>query len=393
MNKFFVLSMARGGWGIIPCIIALSIFFLPSVTESKSFFTLSTRDVKGFVVEDEQSNHAWYVNPMSRERFFIGTTSDLSTVVKINMVGISEMNFSRLIRNPIFAGKYKGVLFIRVEHRGEVWYVDPGTDVPKYLGSIDSFSMIQKIAKLIPQEVIKPIRVSGKSPSWLIVPDAYRARIVSSGFTRPRVLAFDQGGNLFVSDFAEKGKISVLFDSNEDGVLDSKKVIVPNLYNPHGIAFADNKLYVAAEYAVYSWFYSDKKRSVISPPTKVMALPAGGEKFAGQGHKTRTIVNGGDGYVYLSVGSNCDQCAESDAVYASIQRINIKTGSHATYARGLRNTVFFDKDPLTGFLWGNDMGQDNLGRDIPPDELNKLTVGDYGWPYCYGEQMSAPNMK
>ncbi len=374
---------------VVGFVAALCISSFPFVSHAKTFFTVSTQEIKGFVVEDEQVNHAWYVNPRTRERFFIEHPADLLPVVAMNMVGISEVNFSRALQNVAFARKFNGMLFLRVHHHGEVWYIDPGSGALSRLGRLDSFSAIQKLSKLVPQEALKQIRVSVKSPSWIGVPDGYTARISATGFQRPRVLAFDSSGHLFVSDLSEKGSISAFIDTDSDGVFDSKKIIVPNLYNPHGIAFTDNKLYVATEFALYSWFYSDKKVSVISPPTKVMALPAGGEKFAGQGHKTRTIINGNDGYLYLSIGSNCDHCVDGDERYASIQRINIQSGKHDAYARGLRNTVFFVKDLHTGDWWGNDMGQDNLGQDLPPDELNNLTLGgQYGWPYCYGNQIS-----
>jgi glucose/arabinose dehydrogenase len=55
------------------------------------------------------------------------------------------------------------------------------------------------------------------------------------------------------------------------------------------------------------------------------------------------------------------------------------------FASGLRNTVFFTFDK-NGTIWGNDMGRDFLGDNLPPDELNTITENaNYGWPYCYGD--------
>ena len=35
---------------------------------------------------------------------------------------------------------------------------------------------------------------------------------------------------------------------------------------------------------------------------------------------------------------------------------------------------------------------DNLGDDIPPDEINILRSGQhYGWPYCYGNNIPDPS--
>lgn len=62
------------------------------------------------------------------------------------------------------------------------------------------------------------------------------------------------------------------------------------------------------------------------------------------------------------------------------------------FARGVRNTVGFDWDPRTGQLWFTDNGRDNLGNELPPDELNHApTVGlHFGYPFCHSGNISDP---
>jgi glucose/arabinose dehydrogenase len=61
-------------------------------------------------------------------------------------------------------------------------------------------------------------------------------------------------------------------------------------------------------------------------------------------------------------------------------------------ATGIRNTVGFDWEPQTGDLWFTDNGRDNLGNDVPPDELNHVTrTGlDFGFPGCHGMGIRDP---
>ena len=55
------------------------------------------------------------------------------------------------------------------------------------------------------------------------------------------------------------------------------------------------------------------------------------------------------------------------------------------FAKGLRNAIGLDFDPKTGVLWANDMGQDGLGDDFPPDEINRVEDGKhFGFPYWVG---------
>ena len=62
------------------------------------------------------------------------------------------------------------------------------------------------------------------------------------------------------------------------------------------------------------------------------------------------------------------------------------------FARGIRNTVGFDWDPLSKKLWFTDNGRDWLGDDLPPDELNYAPEKgmDFGFPYRYGNNVPDP---
>jgi glucose/arabinose dehydrogenase len=80
-------------------------------------------------------------------------------------------------------------------------------------------------------------------------------------------------------------------------------------------------------------------------------------------------------------------CREKDDKRSAILVSDLDGSDLNLFASGLRNTVFFDFD-AQGRMWGNDMGRDFLGDDLPPDELNIIEAGrDYGWPYCYGKNV------
>jgi glucose/arabinose dehydrogenase len=55
------------------------------------------------------------------------------------------------------------------------------------------------------------------------------------------------------------------------------------------------------------------------------------------------------------------------------------------FASGLRNAAFSAVNPTTGELWATENSRDNLGDNLPPDEINIIRAGfNYGWPICYG---------
>ena len=71
-------------------------------------------------------------------------------------------------------------------------------------------------------------------------------------------------------------------------------------------------------------------------------------------------------------------------------------------ASGLRNSVFFDWSYVDGKMWATEMGRDNLGDNLPPDEINIISgpstdargqssIPNFGWPICYGKNIHDTN--
>ncbi|MCH7640795.1 PQQ-dependent sugar dehydrogenase [Patescibacteria group bacterium] len=227
----------------------------------------------------------------------------------------------------------------------------------------------EDIAKFLPQ---------GSNLSYpLTIPPGFRLAVFADASDRgmPRVLTFDPNGVLFAS-LTKAGVVVALPDEDKDGIADEVKVVLSELNRPHGLFFHGENLYVAETDKVVRYEYNPENLFV-ADGEKLFDLPGRGRHF------TRTIKVL-DGKLYTSVGSSCDVCVEKDERLAAILVSNLDGSDLRVFARGLRNTVFFDFDS-EGRIWGSDMGRDFLGDFLPPDELNIIEDGaDYGWPYCYG---------
>lgn len=195
-----------------------------------------------------------------------------------------------------------------------------------------------------------------------------------------RDLEFSPEGTL-ISSVTRMGKIIALPDENEDGKADSVKDILTNLDNPHGIAFYNGKLFVAEETRLvrYNWDGQNLKATL----DKVFFdLPKAGNHF------TRSILFDQNGKLYVSVGSTCNACIESNPWYAAIIVSDSDGNDPRIFASGLRNSVFMAINPNSKEIWATDMGRDLLGDDVPPDEVNIIREGkNYGWPNCYGDKV------
>jgi glucose/arabinose dehydrogenase len=224
-----------------------------------------------------------------------------------------------------------------------------------------------------------PLNSETQTLSPFKIQDGYRMDVFADlRNDLPRVLAFDDNGNLIVS-LTSKGKIAVLADKDLDLKSESKVDLITGLNRPHGIALDGNYLYVAETDGVSRYLYNSREM-LIGEKELLFSLPAGGR------HYTRTIVIN-DNKLYTSVGSSCDVCVEENPFRASILVSDLDGKNLKIFAKGLRNTVFFSFDRY-GKMWGADMGRDGLGDSMPPEEINIIEEGgDYGWPYCYSSQI------
>lgn len=194
-----------------------------------------------------------------------------------------------------------------------------------------------------------------------------------------RVMALGPDGAVYVSETGAN-KVVRVWDMNGDNIADSVRTVVDGLNGPSGLAFHKGYLYIANTNGVVRVQLSARGVASASP-VSVNSLPGGG------GHSTRTIVFGADSAMYVSVGSSCNLCVETDSERASVVRFNEDGSNGRVFSRGLRNAVGLAVNPTTNKLWVSQNERDNVPPDhqnLPPEEINILQDGkDFGWPYCY----------
>jgi glucose/arabinose dehydrogenase len=219
------------------------------------------------------------------------------------------------------------------------------------------------------------------------LPPGFTLGVYAEGIPNARFLRFTSAGDLLVSSPREKAVFILARDANGDGRADSVKKLLTGLDAPHGLDFVDDWLYVAETGAVKRVRFDAANGSVTGNVETVLpGLPTGGN------HWTKTIRMGPDGWMYVSMGSTCNVCLETEPRRATIARFKPDGSGYETYATGLRNSVGFDWRPADGQLYATDNGRDLLGDDIPPCELNKIEQGKfYGWPFLYGNNVPDPD--
>jgi len=219
----------------------------------------------------------------------------------------------------------------------------------------------------------------------LKVPEGFKISLYADGLNAPRMLRVAEAGVLV--SLPHEGKVLLLQDNDGDGRADKREPVVENLNRPHGIDLHGGWLYVAETDAVGRMAFNSKTGQVEGAYQRILTgLPSD------NGHWTRTVKFGPDGWLYVTVGSSCNVCIEEKPARAAMLRLRPDGREQQLYATGLRNSVDFDWSPLDGEVYATDNGRDWLGDAFPPDELNHIVEGGfYGWPYASGNKVSDPD--
>src|SRR5688572_271005 len=248
------------------------------------------------------------------------------------------------------------------------------------------------------------------------LPAGVCATVFADSIGQARHIAVASNGDVYVTleGTEPKGKpqpaaVIALRDATGDGRADVTAKI--GTTGNTGIALATGYLYVDEGTRIVRYKRGDAELSPSGPREVVVQnlplLP---------GHRARNIAIGGDGALYVNVGSHTNSCQKQDRATASpgndpctelntragIWRFDAtKTGQSfspaARYATGIRNGMGMTIRPNDGALFVAQHGRDQLRdnwptvfpttkyqAENPGEELLQVSAGDdFGWPYCY----------
>ncbi len=194
-------------------------------------------------------------------------------------------------------------------------------------------------------------------------------------------------------DTGPSNRITLLRDTNGDGVPDVQSVFLDHLNSPFGVALVGNDLYVADTDAIVRYPYTPGETKITAPGTVLTQLPGGPIDH----HWTKSLLASPDGsLLYVGVGSNSnitENGIEAEKNRAAIWEVDRASGRARIFASGLRNPNGLCWEPQTGALWAVVNERDELGPNLVPDYMTSVKDGAfYGWPYSYYGQHVDPRV-
>jgi glucose/arabinose dehydrogenase len=186
-------------------------------------------------------------------------------------------------------------------------------------------------------------------------------------------------------------RITLLRDTDHDGVAETRTVFLQNLNSPFGMTLVGNDLYVADTDRLLRFNYEAGVTEIKSQPIKVVDLPGGTLNH----HWTKNVIASKDGSkLYVTVGSNSnvgENGLDKEEGRAAIWEVDRATGNHRIFASGIRNPNGLAWEPTSGALWTAVNERDEIGSDLVPDYITSVKDGGfYGWPFSYyGQHVDA----
>jgi glucose/arabinose dehydrogenase len=217
----------------------------------------------------------------------------------------------------------------------------------------------------------------------LRLPPGFTIEIYAAPVPDAREMALGPKGIVFVGSRTAGNVYAIIPDAkNTHGT--RVLTIATGLNMPNGVAFQNGSLYVAEISRITRYDFINNRLQ--HPVVMTSSLPTDTE------HGWRFISFGPDKKLYIAIGMPCNVCLKQDPRFGTISRMNADGTHFEIYAKGIRNSVGFDWDPITHQLWLTDNGRDWMGDNLPPDKLNYApTPGlDFGFPYYDGKDLPDP---
>ncbi len=112
------------------------------------------------LLQVEDKGRAWYVNPLNNLRYYLGSPADAYNLMRKLALGISNDNFSKF-KNNTASANLAGRILLKVEDKGEAYYVNPTNLKLYYLGRpSDAFAVMRNLGLGISNENIYQLGIS-----------------------------------------------------------------------------------------------------------------------------------------------------------------------------------------------------------------------------------------
>jgi len=120
---------------------------------------LTDRLAGRILLQVEQIGQAWYLDPVSRQRYYLGRPDDAFNLMRKFGLGVSNQDFNYFTEVGV-PSRLAGRIILLVEKNGEAFYINPIDQVLHYLGRPnDAFRVMREVSLGITNQNINQIEI------------------------------------------------------------------------------------------------------------------------------------------------------------------------------------------------------------------------------------------
>lgn len=137
--------------------LAIFLSTIPSLAQAQ---TLAERLAGRILLQVEAHGEAWYVDPVSKQRYFLGHAEDAYALMRAKGLGIRHATLETY-RASRFPKALSGRILLDVEQHGEAYYILPTTLQGLYLGTAsDAYDIMRRYGLGIRNDQLTFIRIA-----------------------------------------------------------------------------------------------------------------------------------------------------------------------------------------------------------------------------------------
>ncbi len=142
--------------------------FLP-VYQLKAADSLASRLSGRILLQVESYGRAWYVDPVSQERYYLRDGDEAFAIMRSLGLGISNRDLAKIptskgeIGDQKLTKRLQGRILLQVESHGEAWYVNPVDGLRYYFPDREAaFNLLRQFGLGITNDNLRQIRTNSK---------------------------------------------------------------------------------------------------------------------------------------------------------------------------------------------------------------------------------------
>jgi hypothetical protein len=203
----YTLSNMRKLFLVIACLMLF--LGLPFAIRAATFSEI----IRGKILLDvENHGEAWYVNPLTMQRSYLGRPADAFAIMRTFGLGITDADLAKIGTSgtpSVLARQLSGRILLQVEQHGEAWYVYPGDLHRYYLGRPDdAFAIMRSLGLGITSANLAKVPIASGSlvpPPGSGVTHEYQSYTITTpeGIFPVRVITLQKAAFEMITDTAE----------------------------------------------------------------------------------------------------------------------------------------------------------------------------------------------